>query len=100
MLFRDVLHLVTITFSTNTLGDITESLSESLVYCNKKSIRQSEFYQAQAKGLKPEIMFEIRSTEYADQERLKFDCKYYNIIRTYSKNGETTELICNKVVNS
>ena len=99
MLFRDELYLVTITFSTNSLGDITETPTEALVYANKKSIRQSEFYQAAATGLKPEAMFEVRSIDYADQERLKFDGKYYDIIRSYSKNGEITELICTRLVN-
>ena len=82
------------------MGDVTESLTEKQVFANQKSIRQSEFYQAQATGLKPEIMFEVRSIDYADEERLLFDSKYYNIIRTYSKNGETIELICNRLVNS
>jgi SPP1 family predicted phage head-tail adaptor len=100
MLFRDVAYLCTITFTENDLGDIVETLAESLVYVNKKSVRQSEYYQAQATGLKPELMLEIRTIDYNDEERLKFDNKYYNIIRNFSKNGEITELICNRLVNS
>jgi SPP1 family predicted phage head-tail adaptor len=100
MLFRDVIYLAAITFSENALGDPIETLTEKQVFANKKSIRQSEFYQAQATGLKPEIMFEIRVIDYSDEPRLKFDSKYYNIIRTYSKNGEILELICDRVVNN
>ena len=82
------------------MGDLIDTETEKQVFANKKSIRQSEFYQASAQGLKPEIMFEIREIDYADELKLIFDGKGYNIIRTYAKNGEIIELICNRLVNT
>ena len=100
MLFRDVITLVAVTISTNALGDIINTPTTKQVFANKKSVRQSEFYQAQANGLKAEVMFEIRAIDYSEEESLTFDSKDYKVIRTYSKNGETIELICTRLVNS
>lgn len=81
------------------MGDIISTEKFTKVYANKKSIRQTEFYQAQATGLKPELAFEIHSIEYENQEILEYNLKKYTIIRTYDK-GEFIELICQGVVNS
>ena len=100
MLFRDVLKLISIAYATSAIGDIIETRTEKEVFANKKSIRQSEHYQAMATGLKPEAMFEVRLIDYSDEERLQYDSKDYNIIRTFSKNQEIVELICERLVNS
>ena len=98
MRWGDVINLIAITYAENSIGDITEAPTSRQVFANKKSIRQSEFYQAQASGLKPELMFEIRSIDYADEKKLSYDSLEYNIIRTYSKNGEILELICDRLI--
>lgn len=97
--WRDVLYLLTVDYIKNDMGDLIEVTDERLVYCNKQSIRQSEFYQAQASGLKPELAFEIRSVEYENEKLLNFDDKEYRVMRTYDK-GEFIELICQGVVNN
>lgn len=56
------------------------------VFANKKSVRQSEFYQAAGVGLKPELVFEIKSFEYSDNRYVKHEGKLYNILRTYVRN--------------
>ena len=72
------------------------------VFCNKKSVRQSEFYQAQAQGFRPEYMFEVRSQEYGGEQYFEYSewgiPRMFRIIRTYDRNGEITELICNSLV--
>jgi SPP1 family predicted phage head-tail adaptor len=98
MRWGDVINLISIVYSQNSIGDITETPTSRQVFANQKSIRQSEFYQSQANGLKPEIMFEIRAIDYADEKKLSFNSLQYNIIRTYSKNGEILELICNRLI--
>lgn len=69
------------------------------VYANKKSVRQSEAYQAAAIGLKPELMFEIQSGEYEQEERVSFNGKLYEITRVYDR-GEVTELVCTALAGS
>jgi len=61
------------------------------VYCNKKSIRQSEFHQAGLNDLKPEIMLEVRSNEYNGEPYIFYNEIKHVIYRTYEK-GDITEL--------
>jgi len=94
MLFRDVIDLVGVTETPDGSGGIVETETIRQVFADKKSIRQAEFYQAAAAGLRPEIMFIIRSVDYQDERSLSHEGKKYNVIRTYDKNGEMVELIC------
>ena len=98
MLWRDIGYLIKETEKLDKFRKPYSETTRRLVYCNKKSIRQSEFYQAQAQGFKPELMFEIRSEEYRGEEYLDFNKKRYRILRTYDRNGELTELVCTSLV--
>lgn len=97
--WSDVINLVTETYTENDMGDTVVLETYVQVFASKKSIRQSEFYQAQATGLKPAIAFDVRSMEYNDEEKIQYNSKTYNVIRTYDK-GEFVELICEGVVNN
>lgn len=98
MLFREVISLISITGTVNEIGNYIEAKSEREVFADKRSIRQNEFYQAAATGLRPEIMFVIRTIDYLGERKLSFNGKEYNIIRTYDKDNEMTELICQGIV--
>jgi SPP1 family predicted phage head-tail adaptor len=98
MMWRDVVDLVSVTVSTNAIGDPVETETFREVYANKKSIRQSEHYQALATGLRPDLMFEVRAIEYTDEPRLRFNSKTYDIIRSFTKNDEIIELVCQWLV--
>lgn len=69
------------------------------IMCNKKSVRQSEFYQAQAQGFKPELVIEVRQSEYNGENHLDYSGKTYRIIRTYERTDEICELTCISWVN-
>lgn len=100
MLFKEVIKLISVTVTENDMGDIIETPSEREVFADKQSIRQSEFYQAAATGLRPELMFVVRSVDYNQEPKLKHGDKTYTIIRTYDRDGELIELICQGVVNN
>ena len=100
MFYREVIELVEETYTVNDYGDEAVSEVLNVVFADKASIRQSEFYQAMASGLKPELMFVIRASDYSQEKKLKYDSKYYNIIRTYNKDGEHLELICQGIVGA
>lgn len=101
MLFREIISLISVTDGTNDLGDaIKVQTKRENVFADKQSIRQSEFYQAAAVGLKPELTFIIRSCEYNQEPMLEYNNKTYNIIRTYEKEDEFIELICQGVTNN
>ncbi len=85
---------------TNEYGSIVKNDPiKRLVYVDVKSIRQSEFYQAQAVGMKPELMFEIRSTEYKGERKCEYKGQNYDVIRIFKKNNDFTEIICTKVAH-
>lgn len=80
-------------------GEPIQSMVYRQVFANKKSVRQSEFYQAANVGLKPELVFEVNSFEFSNDERIKYNDKEYSIIRVYDR-GETTELTVTTYVGS
>ncbi|WEK53323.1 MAG: phage head-tail adapter protein [Candidatus Cohnella colombiensis] len=97
MLWRDVVGLIAVKQKQDTYGSMADIDSDPReVLANKKSVRQSEFYQAAAVGIKPEIVFEVQSIEYNDEPKLKHNEIIYYIIRTFSKNDEKIELICSR----
>ncbi|MGB4661884.1 MAG: phage head closure protein [Mobilitalea sp.] len=94
------------------LGNLTETIvhgepvSEMVyrdVFANKKSVRQSEFYQAATVGLKPELVFEVHSFEFDNDEKVRYPAgeagKIYSIIRVFDK-GEITELTVSSFVGT
>ena len=94
LLFRDVIELLSLTYVQNQGGDNIPVPVSREVYANKQSVRQSEHYQAAATGLKPELMFEVFTTDYQGESTLRFEGTEYDVIRTYPKKNERTELIC------
>lgn len=86
----DVLELGNMT-ETMEHGEPIQTIEWREVFANKKSVRQSEFYQAAVVGLRPELIFEVRSMEFSNDEKVRYGNKEYSIIRTYDK-GEVTEL--------
>lgn len=98
--WSDTIELITVVNDKNDVGDAIENEAPRKVYANRKSIRQSEFYQAMASGLKPEIMFEVMFFDYKDEKRLVYNGKKYSIIRTYITDSDKMELICEGLSNN
>lgn len=70
------------------------------VYCNKKSIRMSEFYQAQGTRYKPEITLEVRKEDISsfikdseDNLFILYEGKEYSMIRTYEPSEDIVEIV-------
>jgi len=99
MLFREVINLVSITIVENDMGDQIETPVKRQVFADKKSVRQNEFYQAAATGLRPELMFVVRTIDYDQEPKLEFNFKTYTIIRAYEKDDEFVELVCQGLTN-
>lgn len=89
-MWKDVIDLGNLV-ETIEYGEPIQSMEWREVFANKKSVRQSEFYQAANVGLKPELVFEIRSIEFNNDEKVRYGGKEYSIIRAYDK-GEVAEL--------
>ena len=69
------------------------------MFCSVSSIGQSEFYQAQTQGLKPEIKFILADYyEYDNEQYVEYSQDgttwiRYKILRTYIK-GNEIEITC------
>lgn len=80
-------------------GEPVQSYVWRDVFANKRSVKQSEFYQAASVGLKPEIVLEVKSIDFNNDEKVQYNNKEYFIIRSYDK-GEVTELTVTSHVGS
>lgn len=103
-MFTEVIKLVKEEKKTNEYGDSEVIQSERAVFAELQSVKQSEFYQAQAVGLKPEIVFVLADyLDYDDEKILKYaeknEEKTYSIIRTYRKTTNELELICKRGID-
>lgn len=97
--------IITLKKETNTIneyGDTVQTFTERNVFAEVKSIGQSEFYQAQATGLKPEIKFVI--ADFADYQNEKFlsykafgesTAEDYTVLRTY-RDKLNLEIVCKR----
>lgn len=77
-------------------GDpVMQKQISEMVFTEVKSISQSEFYQAQTAGKKPEIKFVITDyLDYEGQKYLIYEGVRYNVLRTYRKSGNELEITC------
>ena len=83
------------------LGDLVETIVDyepireivwTKIYAKELAIKQSEYYNGIAAGRKPELVFEIRSCEFNNHEKVRVDGKIYDIVRYYKK-GDMTEIV-------
>lgn len=95
----DAIELISITYGQNEIGDITELKTYTEIFGKEKSIKQSEFYQAQASGFKPELKFEINSFEYNDEKYVRYNNKEYRVIRTYKVSLDKIEITLEGDIN-
>lgn len=96
MMWREIVELIELTAAPDGVGGWTETETVRTVFADQKSVRSTEFYQAHAVGLKPEIVLAIRHIDYNGESRVRWSGKVYDVLRTYSKNGEVLELTCAK----
>lgn len=98
-MFDSVITLMKETNTINEYGDTVQTFAERKVFAEVKSIGQSEFYQAEAVGLKPEIKFVIADfADYQNEKQLKYTPfggteEIYTVLRTY-RNKINLEIVC------
>ena len=98
-MFKEILNLISVTITETESGSYIESKTSKQVFADKKSVRQSEFYQAAQAGIKPEIVFVIRYIDYAGERLLEYDNLEYSVIRTFLASDEMIELVATRTVN-
>jgi len=96
-----IISLISTISGTNDMGDpIKIPHIRENIFASKKSITRVEFYQAAAAGIKPQITFEMRTIDYEDELLLGYENKTYKLIRTFEKDNDFIELICEGGVNN
>ena len=74
-------------------GDVIKDEIRVQRFARFKSIAQSEFYQAQTAGFKPEIKVELADyLDYDGQEQVIYNEFRYKVLRTYRTVANSIEL--------
>jgi hypothetical protein len=69
-------------------------METAMRFAKLKSIGQTEFYQAQAQGLKPELKFVLPDyLDYDNQEYIVYNNFRYKVLRTF-RTGNEIEIVC------
>ena len=72
-------------------GDDILKIVKKPVFAEKKSVKRTEFYQAQSSGYKPEIASD--SIDYDGQSEIEYEWITYKVLRTY-ETGTKIEIVC------
>lgn len=101
----EVLTLIQRTQGVDEYGDPKITETARTVFCREASVGQSEFYQAHATGLKPEIKLVLADyLEYNGEQLLRYtpkgqtESQLYRVLRTY-RIGQELELTVYREVN-
>lgn len=93
-----VLTLISKTFRVD---GIQQRIAEEVrrdVFCNVRSVSQSEFYAAGAAGFKPQLLVTMFEPEYNGEDECELDGVKYSIYRTYARRNDDLELYLEKKV--
>lgn len=91
-MYNEIIKLRSYTETTNDYGIASRTVTEKTVFAGLKSIGQSEFYQAQADGLKPELKFILADyLDYNGEKEILYNSKVYSVLRTY-RDGNKIEI--------
>lgn len=100
MTYDHELTLINYTIEYDEIGQQKKIETRTNILCAVKSIGRNEFYAAAQAGLKPEITFVIHGYEYNGEKEVEFEGQKYKVIRTYMKDFEEMDLVCEKVIGS
>lgn len=97
MYFKNVGYLMKENTTLDSKNRPEVTYTESLFYCNEKSIGQSEFYQSASVGFKPEIKLEAKLIDLTNVTHIRYNNTIYKILRTYKKE-DIVELVLTSTV--
>ena len=84
--------LIKYNYTKDDFGNSKKTKIKKVIYAYKKSISQSEFYQAGMQGLKPQFMLLVFFGDYQGEDTVEIDGIIYYIYRTYINKYEEIEL--------
>lgn len=102
-MYDEIILLVSEVQTVDQYGDTHTEKEKRAVFAELKSVGQSEFYQANALGLKPEMKFVLADyLDYHGEMLIEYqpyegDPEEYHVIRTYRKD-DSLEIVCQRGV--
>lgn len=94
-MYNEIIYLVSKveTEEVDKYGDVVREEKLTQRFAKFKSIGQSEFYQAQTAGHKPELKLELADyLDYDEQEEVIYKDVRYKVLRTYRTSSNSIEL--------
>ena len=88
----EVIYLIGISYTTDTLGQNIPVENSTMRYCQLSSVSQSEWFEAGRNGLKAEYRAVLDAEEYAGEEIAEINGIRYGVYRTYRTKSDTIEL--------
>lgn len=98
-MYDDEITLIQKVRTVDEYGDWKTTETTRVVFVGVRSVGQSEFYQAAAQGLKPELKFVMADyLDYEGEEDILYDGTDYRVLRTF-RSGQELELVCTRGVD-
>lgn len=92
----DVINLLEVIKTQDEYGRWIEAVQKKQVYCQVKSITQTEFFEAGRNGLNPSYKFVIFFGDYNDESMVEYKKETYSVYRTYHTKTDNLELYCER----
>jgi SPP1 family predicted phage head-tail adaptor len=94
-LLNDILYFPIVKPVKDELGQIEENANyKRMVFCQRKSVPQSEFFNAGQSGIKAECVLVVNTLDFQNENKVKYKNRIYDIYREYERPDERTELYC------
>lgn len=90
---KRICYLIEETTKARGVFDRPETI-EKKRFCTELSVTRSEYYDAENVGYKPEIVLKLgRAADFANELRVRYQGKIYDIIRNYPTQDGGIELV-------
>lgn len=92
---NDVLFFPVVTEVRDELNQVEEIEEyKRMAFCEKKSVPQSEFFEAGRSGIKASCVLIPNTLDYNGESKVRYKDKVYTVYRTYERADDRIELYC------
>lgn len=92
----DCISLIGLTRTQDEYGRWKETEISKVVFCQKESITQKEFFEGGRNGLNPAYKFIVFYADYDNEPIIEYNGERYAVYRTYLKRNDELELYCER----
>lgn len=84
------------TTAPSATGAAVQTNTDTKVYADKKSVKRTEYYAAQAAGARADTLFTVNADDYAGQMYVVYGGVTYKVTRAYQTGLGRVDLTCTK----